>query len=289
MHIDDPAQEGYYRCQRWAIRLHVGFPFTPLSCFLKRGLYSRKVAEAAYTFSCHGSRGAIAVLGDFGCQQKVLNNHSFRNYIRDNHSSWCTFAAGKGHVLEDSSIILVSGWVKTSEWALATVNNYGSSHSISFSATAGAYASSKFQFSTSNDVQMSVTQRCGPRRRQKATKTSDSADSEILPCDQCLFLRYYKLKSRGVLQRFCGSKVVMEYVQDDVDKGSSARAFPAPRFSTKPGGSSRTASPFGRVAGEFGRAGMAREAALSEPPPYSSSNDIGEEPSSDATTVGLSI
>lgn len=158
------------------------------------------VAGASYTFSCNSSRGAVTVLGDTGRQQWYLRNRSFRQYIAKHHSSWYDFAVEKDHDVSPESLVLVSGWLKTSEWAIATFANQGKAHDISLNASAGSYASATFQISTGTEVQMSVEQRSGPPKKNGATKgasTSSAAESH-LPHNQCLFLRYYKLKARAL-------------------------------------------------------------------------------------------
>lgn len=146
--------------------------------------------DASYMFSCHDNQGTIALLGNFGRQKRFVSNYAFRDYIQRNHSLWCDFAKNKGYLLQPSSIVLISGWLKTSEWALATFSNPGRSHSISFCANAGSYASANFNFSTEENVQMSVDKRAGPPK-----PASNHLSTSSTPNDQSLFIRYYKMKS----------------------------------------------------------------------------------------------
>lgn len=139
-------------------------------------------------------------MGDHASQPLVLRNRAFEEYVHENHRSWYDFATSLGHALEPEDLILVFGWMKTSEWALAACTNYGRMHEISFDSQIGSMASAQFGVTLSHDVDMSVDQRCGPLSKSRGT----SSAAECLPHDQCLFLRYYKLKRR----LFRGVKVV---------------------------------------------------------------------------------
>ncbi|EKM58725.1 uncharacterized protein PHACADRAFT_182971 [Phanerochaete carnosa HHB-10118-sp] len=75
---------------------------------------------------------------------------------------YCEASLLLGYPVPPEAIILVSSWLKTTEWAVAAVSNYGKAHEFSFSACAGSYASAGFEVSKGTDVQMSVEQRSGP-------------------------------------------------------------------------------------------------------------------------------
>ncbi|EKM58722.1 uncharacterized protein PHACADRAFT_117831 [Phanerochaete carnosa HHB-10118-sp] len=186
---------------------------------------SAQLAGASYTFNCHSSRGAIAILGSFGHQEWYESNSEFWDYTAKYHSSWYDFAKGKGLLIPPEAIVLVSGWLKTTEWAVAAVSNYGKAHDFSFTASAGSYASANFDISGGKEVQMSIEKRSGPAFRdedQPATAdppqdhlteldppeaTPDPPDATLdppknspaqrpeQPCNQSTFLRYYKFKT----------------------------------------------------------------------------------------------
>ncbi|GJE89743.1 hypothetical protein PsYK624_058490 [Phanerochaete sordida] len=160
---------------------------------ISASLEGSDVAGALYTFSCNSSRGAVAVLGDSGHQEWYLRNRSFREYIAKYHSSWYDFALAKDHDIAPESLVLVSGWLKTSEWAIATFANQGKGHDISLNACAGSFASAAFEVSAGIEVQTSLEQRAGPPKISSAPVTSGSP-----PRNQCMFIRYYKLKTRAL-------------------------------------------------------------------------------------------
>ncbi|GJE89753.1 hypothetical protein PsYK624_058590 [Phanerochaete sordida] len=132
-------------------------------------LEASSIVGASYTFTCKSSHGAVAVLGDSGHQKWYLRNVKFREYIVKHHASWYAFAIEREHDIAPGSLVLVSGWLKTSEWALATFANHGKTHDVSLSASAGSYASAAFTAAAGTEVAMSVEQRCGPQR----TRTAD--------------------------------------------------------------------------------------------------------------------
>lgn len=77
---------------------------------------------------------------------------------------------------------MISGWLKTSEWAIAALIKSGSTHALSFSATGSSMAHAKFTAEKSVGAEMSAIQRSGP------------GDSATRPRNQCLFIHYYKMK-----------------------------------------------------------------------------------------------
>ena len=127
----------------------------------------------------------------------VLENRAFERYIALNHDSWYRFAESLGHAVEPEDIVLVSGWLKTSAWALAVCTNHGRAHEVLFNAQLGSVAGTKFDVKLSQDVEMSVDQRSGPSQKNLQENGKPTRD-------QCIFLRYYKLKKRP----FWGRKIV---------------------------------------------------------------------------------
>ena len=153
------------------------------------GTCRRYGAGASYKFSCSKNQGAIVVLGDHGTRSIVRKNKAFEKYMESHQDSWYQFALSLDHDIDRDDLVLVSGWVKTSQWALAACTNYGRAHEVTLDASVAGVASAKFEIKLCQDVEMSVDQRSGPSRRTKL-------DRQSLPRDQCLFLRYYKAKRR---------------------------------------------------------------------------------------------
>lgn len=156
----------------------------------------RKGVSAAYSFKCKSQKGAIVIPGDYGMLHYVLKNDAFLEYITRHHHSWYELARSRKLSVNPEDIVLVSGWLKTSEWAMAALVNEGSSHALSFSADGCSVAQARFGVERSSDVEMSAFQRSGP------------GDVTNKIRDQCLFIRYYKAKYRAGPLKFLGMKIV---------------------------------------------------------------------------------
>ena len=157
---------------------------------------SSPIADIAlsYTFSCHENRGAIAILEDTAKQERAVRSLAFRQYICHHHASWYALAKKLDVYVQPSDLVLVYGCVKTSAWALATFSSNNSDHKLSLSVSGPSFPSAKFEASGHQDVNMSMEQRAGPQR-PPSTPTQGHEPDEA-PKDQCLFLDYYKLKTR---------------------------------------------------------------------------------------------
>lgn len=79
---------------------------------------------------------------------------------------------------------MISGWLKTSEWAIAALIKSGNTHALSFSATGFSMAQARFTVERSVGSEMSAVQRSGPGDAAASGRT------------QCLFIHYYKVKHR---------------------------------------------------------------------------------------------
>ena len=126
---------------------------------------------------------------------QVWRNWVIPMYINDNFPSWHTFALRQGYYVQPSEIVFVSGFVKASEWGIAAFASEGRSHDVSFTGSAGSFVNAHFGISVKGEVSPFIEQRCGPART--ADTTPPDMPPTRMPKDQCLFLSYYKQKSRG--------------------------------------------------------------------------------------------
>lgn len=157
----------------------------------------RKGVSAGYSFKCKEQKGAVAIPGDYGVLCVVHQNTAFPEYIRQHHSSWCDLAQAIGLALRPEDIILVRGWLKTSEWAIAAVLSEGHAHTFSIGVDTGlSLAQAHLDIGTSTEVDVPAIHRSGP------------IDATERRRNQCLFLRYYKVKYRPGPLRFLGMKIV---------------------------------------------------------------------------------
>lgn len=141
-----------------------------------------------YSFTSDYKRGAVAVLEDGGTQEAVSRSTAFHRYIALYHQSWYNLARKREIDLEVEDIVLVSGWIKTSGWSLATYASRGRSHAFSLSIGATGVASADGSMSFEEKTRMGLQKRSGPER---------SSSKATPPQDQCVFLQYYKCTNRG--------------------------------------------------------------------------------------------
>lgn len=166
-------------------------------------------ASLTYSFKCNGKRGATLVLGSWAKQELFHRNVRFRDYMYRHHASWYALVRAKGLDIRRDDIIFVSGCVKAAQWAITVFGDAGAAHAFAFSAPGGSVVASKFEFATETQTTASAAQRAGPVRASVGGK---GVRQEEGPKDQCLFLRYYKVKYRPMLST---PSVVEEPLVDD--------------------------------------------------------------------------
>jgi hypothetical protein len=114
-----------------------------------------------------------------------------------NHRAWMDYVRRKQLGVEDDELVLVYGWIKTSQWALTAFQGHDSSHQASIKLTIGPFASALFEWSLGNGHpgRPMPHQRQGPQsHRSKHSQSTTEGPSETR--DQCVFVQYYKLKRK---------------------------------------------------------------------------------------------
>ena len=149
----------------------------------------------SYKFKLASEAGAVLIPGSDVTLSHVQATPSFRNYVLSYHASWYNFAVSQQRELDAEDIVLVSGCMKTSEWALAAVTGRGQSRTISFGPQ-GSDPSAQFGFEQSTDAVVSVTQRSGPKISDPKAGRGGVSKTP----DQCLFMKYYRVKYRRFLR-----------------------------------------------------------------------------------------
>ncbi|KAI0738511.1 hypothetical protein C8Q80DRAFT_1205847 [Daedaleopsis nitida] len=164
-------------------------------------------------YRCSQESGALLMLKEPGHKKSLHCDMHIRRYISTHLASWCAFANGHlGIGLEDKDLIFVSGFIKTSAWAIAAFHNSNTSGELIVAGDAFASSvSGEFRVSMSKGVNPSVFSRVGPMYRTSAPRPSapvflshlDRSSAEDVthglnqePRDQCIFLNYYKMRSR---------------------------------------------------------------------------------------------
>ena len=155
-------------------------------------------ADASYSFDYYGTQGAIAILGDVGKQEHVLLSLAFREYMLKNHDSWHKFARSLDFDVRHEDIIFVSGWVKTSEWASAAFSNEKREHDLTISASIGSACGAHFEVSHKEKTSTNILVE---QRSNLAPSSSKTSISSAESYDQCLFLKYHKIKYSKTLGR----------------------------------------------------------------------------------------
>lgn len=161
----------------------------------------------------------MVVPGDYGALRLVPRNDIFFDYVRRHHKSWYELARSLGLALKPEDIILVSGWLKTTEWAVAAILTEGKAHAFSMSVDPGSsIVQARLDIEHSTNRKLSTSHRKGPNKVTERRR------------DQCLFLRYYKAKYRLTLFKFLGMKIVAaadpeDHRPDHDSEGSLAGTF----------------------------------------------------------------
>ncbi|OBZ73112.1 hypothetical protein A0H81_06650 [Grifola frondosa] len=216
------------------------------------GASAQTLVSAQFRYKCSNERGALLRLNKPGHAVAIHSKKHIMDYIRLNHPSWCNFAADVvGLDKPEEEIIFVSGHVKTAEWALvAEYTSKTREGELSFIGNIGPSASANVSLSISHSVSMSVQYRSGPsqaldiRTTQSSFPSASSSQNDGTTStlqeptfDQCIFLNYYKLKSR----RFRGLKVIQAAAgphelphSDDDDPDTDSCASTAPSFEEVP-------------------------------------------------------
>jgi hypothetical protein len=91
-----------------------------------------------FSWSCE--KGAVLILPRGASREKLWDNDRFMNYAQQNAPQWFKYAGRRRHWEpngETSKILyVITGCVKTSAWAMATVSNNSGSASLSLCAAA---------------------------------------------------------------------------------------------------------------------------------------------------------
>ena len=134
----------------------------------------------------------MLVPGDYISSTCVTKNLFWENYILANYRSWYDFATKEqGRILDLEDLVIVRGFLKTSKWFLAAVENRGKTHSISLHFSITSIAQGHFTLASVKNSSPSITQRHGPKQDPNTAEPDT-----ILPRNQTLFLKYYKVKRR---------------------------------------------------------------------------------------------
>lgn len=171
---------------------------------------------ASYGFKCEERMGAIVIPGDHGALRVVRPNNIFFEYVRKHHRSWYDLAQTIGLAVRPDDLILVSGWLKTTDWVVATVLTEERSRGFSLSIdSVSSPVQASFNIERATHRSFSAHQRRGPNRVAERRH------------NQCLFIRYYKAKYRVPHMSWLGMKIVAAAEPQDLREEDDAEGHSA--------------------------------------------------------------
>lgn len=198
---------------------------------IAREVQSAAGFQARYEFSVSEEKGALLYLSHSAKKYSVRNGRKIIEYLKQHHSEWYHYA--RNHVglrIQSSDLVLVHGYVKTKEWTVAAVRSGSTAQAGKLEAQAGfqAVGNISFEWNRSSSTSASLQSRKGPKRRIDQSRSPSPSPSTfsgnrslktvsrtstnslgvphiVIPdheegqhdkVDQCIFLRYYKVKWR---------------------------------------------------------------------------------------------
>ena len=168
-----------------------------LTYFLTRDTAGVAAASAGVRYRCLEESGALLMLKHAGHKTYIDCPVHIKKYMKKNMARWSHFAnAHLGVGVEDKDIIFVSGFIKTPAWGEAAFTHRSTGGELLVSA--GCFmppASGEFQVSLERCAEPSIFCRSGPPDRVSAS-TTHSTEMGQRKDDQCIFINYYKMRSR---------------------------------------------------------------------------------------------
>ncbi|KAL6303381.1 hypothetical protein BKA93DRAFT_340714 [Sparassis latifolia] len=149
-----------------------------------------------FEFKCSRDQRAVLVLKDSARSELVHESKKhFTRYMLRNYKKWTAFQHG---VLDEATICVVYGWVKTAQWFVGAITQNGKSATVQFNGSFGP-ASAGIHVKVTREAYPQFLHRAGPPLSGTAVSSTD-AQEEGSAKDQCIFVQYLKLK----VTKFCG-------------------------------------------------------------------------------------
>ena len=194
--------------------------------------------SANLSYDCEAEEGALLMLKKPAHRTYLNCNLRIRKYMREHISSWCAFANEKLEIgLKEEDIIFVSGHTKTPVWAEAAFGHSTTSGELIIAGGIPS-ASGEFRVFMSRAIDASVFSRTGPLDR--ALMWAKDPEQELpvdSAYDQCIFLNYYKTKSRAwwrsAIRAAAGDHVLPDNGDSDGMLGTVASSSSDNKFDTQ--------------------------------------------------------
>ncbi|KZT13292.1 WD40 repeat-like protein [Laetiporus sulphureus 93-53] len=130
------------------------------------GSLSVQGAGASFEFECIDEQGALLVLKEGAHRNVMLPSRRLANYMSRNLAKWVLFAQDDNDVaVQKEAIMLVTGVIKTTEWAIAAFVHHGRSAKVAFDAQAASIGKAAFSLTSSMTVSTAPEQKVGPSSR----------------------------------------------------------------------------------------------------------------------------
>ena len=142
--------------------------------------------------------GAILITRFKTFRDDAERHRLFKNYIREHHKSWETFAHKNHHDVKAEDLILVTGRDMTEDFAMLAFSQNEAGFQVQFGAEATNVASGSVFLWCSRHPKMSTFQNHGPQATDPAAHDSATVfeRNDMPRYKQCVFLRGYRIRRR---------------------------------------------------------------------------------------------
>ncbi|CAL1693803.1 unnamed protein product [Somion occarium] len=137
------------------------------------------------TITLQKDKAAFLVSQTTAGRKHIMANDAMPEYMLRNRDNWHRLAQGMRHAVHKDEIVMISGWVKTRSWVLGLGQKRGTTMIVNGVAADNA----------NEGLRVDSTDPSSVTRRGPAQFRLQSGQINPLR-DQCIFLNYYKAKSR---------------------------------------------------------------------------------------------
>ncbi len=152
--------------------------------------------NASLVFKCKRSKGALLILSGGGAKQEVvIQNRILYDYVARYHASWHKLAEQRGHFVEHSDIVMISGNVKSSDCTVAAFTDSSKKQALTLDVQGGIFGSAGVSLTRSSSSSASVAHRSSGAR---PSRPSDNSMADSAHPRQCsLFVLRLRVKPRS--------------------------------------------------------------------------------------------
>ncbi|KAJ3554729.1 hypothetical protein NM688_g2957 [Phlebia brevispora] len=160
-----------------------------------QGGHAGSGVNLGYYFECSSHQGAILHLNAPADMKSVQPNDVFPSYMKAHHRSWIDFLQTVRQIKRDvSEVLLVRGHVKASGWAVAAFQSKARRLGGSITANFAPAQNAGLALSIYHNTGMMRAFHYGPNVSVQSILSG--SDQDVPSKNQCVFLRYYKIRYR---------------------------------------------------------------------------------------------